>query len=171
MDNVERFLAVEANKTNPAYRLVQYLLTRCRQPGEAIQLQAIEKGLATLAQKVDSLAKPSPQRSYAAAAATAARASNLTQAAPPALAALRQNQAHRESIFSAKSITAKVADLTSIQLVRAINTQQGRDTAKAVRRLWAIGGLNRWAIAFSSAETKAAAEQNPSWCQKVFGDN
>ncbi|CAK7563763.1 MAG: hypothetical protein SEPTF4163_001639 [Sporothrix epigloea] len=137
MDNVERFLAVEANKTNPAYRLVQYLLTRCRQPGEAIQLQALEKGHAKLSQKVDSLTKPSPQRSYAAAAATAARASNLTQAAPPALAALRQNQAHRESIVSAKSITAEVAEMTSIQLVRAINTQQGRDTAKGP------SGLNR----------------------------
>ncbi|CAK7274612.1 hypothetical protein SEPCBS57363_006253 [Sporothrix epigloea] len=168
-ENVERFLAVEANKANPAYRLVEYLLARSRQPAETSQLQALEKGLATLAQKVDSLAKANPQRSYAAAAATAGNAPNLTHAAPPALTALRQSQAHRESIVCAKSTTAEVAQMTSIQLVRAINTQQGRDTAKAARRLGAIGGSNRWAITFSSAETKAAAEQNPSWCQKVFG--
>ena len=143
LDSVERFLAVEANKRNPAFRLVQYLLARSRQPAAASQLQVLEKGLATLAHKVDSLTKSNPQRSCAAAAA---RASNLTQAAPPALAALRQNQAHRESIVSAKSITAEVAEMTSIQLVRAINTQQGRDTAKAARRLGAIGGSNRWAL-------------------------
>ena len=168
IENAERFLAVEANRAIPAYAIIRDLLTlHRRQPSNDPQLSALQKGLASLAQKVDQLSQPAAApRSYAAVAGARLAA----PPARPALAVQRQAQALRETIIQADSFPAEVMRMTSTQAVQAVNEALGADLARGARRLGELGGRQRWAIAFTTQEEKDHAEKTPDWYQKAFGE-
>src|SRR5690606_1319725 len=120
-------------------------------PPKEPQLAALERGLASLSQKVDQLAKSNATpKTYAAAV----RGSSSSAPTRPVLAAQRQAQALRESIVQAETVTAEVANMTSTQLVQAVNRALGANLAKGARKLDSLRGLHRWAIAFASQEEK-----------------
>jgi len=166
---------VEANRAIPAYGILRDLLAlHLRQPPNEPQLAALQKGLATLAQKVDQLSVP--------VAAPAAAPADLPRSyaavvgarpgppARPALAVQRQAQALRETIIQAESFPAEVLSMTSTQAVQAVNVALGANLARGARRLGELGGRQRWAIAFPTQEEKDRAEKTPGWCQKAFGE-